>query len=39
MIKYIDIWKKIGLFLFKKISSSKLIFNISKSNKINYFRT
>lgn len=39
MIKYIDIWKKkLGFFLFKKISSSKLIFNIKvKSNKINYF--
>ena len=39
MIKYIDIWKKkLDFFLFKKISSSKLIFNIKvKSNKINYF--
>ena len=39
MIKYIDIWKKkLDFFLFKKVSSNKLIFNIKiKSNKINHF--
>ncbi len=39
MIKYINIWKKkLDFFLFKKVSSNKLIFNIKvKSNKINYF--
>ena len=39
MIKYIDIWKKkLIFFLFKKVLSRELIFNIKvKLNKINYF--